>query len=100
MRKITEEYLQTSPFLAPQAQTAIVPAPTAGWNAIDPVALMEPKYANILDNWVPRTGYVEVRPGYSAWAQNIAGSNTSPVESLMTYRPAGNERLFAACDGN
>lgn len=72
----------------------IVPAPIGGWDAISPLAAMEPKYAASIVNWVPRTGWLELRGGYNAWGQAIT---TSPVNSLMTYRPnTGNQQLFAA----
>lgn len=58
---------------------------------------MDPKYAVVLDNWVPRTAYVELRKGAQPWVQGLAAS---PVETLMTYRPANApEALFAACGG-
>lgn len=98
MRKLKFEQTGPRPYLQQDVQVVIVPAPTGGWNAIDPLALMEPRYAPIMDNWVPRTGWVEVRPGYSAWAQNL--SSLSAVESLMTYRFATGEKLFAASNGS
>jgi hypothetical protein len=98
MRHIQAQQIASRPFSAPDVNNYPVPSPVGGWNAIDPLALMDPKYAPVLDNWVPRTGYVELRAGYSVWAQAIANG---PVESLMTYRPAGTaERLFAACNGS
>ena len=59
---------------------------------------MDPKRAPILTNWVPRTGWVELRQGYSPYA--ILGSNDA-VETLMVFRPAsGSEQLFAASGTN
>src|ERR1700722_1093895 len=82
------------PFLAPEVETKIIPAPTDGWDAISPLAEMDPKRAPILQNWVPRTGWVEVREGYYNW--DYIGSAT-PVEALMAYRtPSGDQNLFAA----
>lgn len=102
MRHIKPQQMQTRPVSVEDTNNYPVPAPVGGWNAIDPLALMEPKYAPVLDNWVPRTGYVELRAGFSAWVQAVA---SGPVESLLTYRPSGgtlglNERLFAACSGS
>ena len=72
-----------------------VPAPTGGWDAISPLAAMEPKYAVTLTNWVPRTGWCELRGGYNPWCQGL-GSD-SAVETLMAYRPnTGQQKLFAA----
>jgi len=80
------------------AQTASFPAPTLGWNAIDPVASMKPGYAVKLDNWIPRAGYVELRRGSRLWTSDAP----EPVESLMVYRgdPAGGDELYAVSDGD
>jgi hypothetical protein len=70
-----------------------VPVPTEGWDAISPLAAMDPKRAPILDNWVPRTGWVELRQGYQI--ESIV--TDLPVETLMVYRPSGgSEAMFAA----
>lgn len=72
-----------------------IPAATGGWNTVSPLANMEPKYASIMQNWIPRPGYVELRGGYVPWCTGI-NSGTS-IESLMVYRPAsGSEKLFGA----
>ncbi len=65
MRKVQQ--LQKVSYPAPDVVTKMVPAPTDGWDAISPKALMDPKRAPILDNWIPRTGAVEVRPGYTVY---------------------------------
>lgn len=81
-------------YLGPDSDIKIVPSPVGGWDAISPLAVMEPKYASVLINWVPRTGWVELRGGYNAWVQAIAAA---PVETLMVYRPpSGTETMFAA----
>src|SRR5512138_96032 len=61
----------------------IVPAPVGGWDALSPLAAMEPKYAASIVNWVAGRGWIEVRGGYNAWAQ---GLSTAPSKSLMCYR--------------
>lgn len=72
------------------------PAPVKGWDAISPLSNMEPDYAVILDNAVPRPNWVEIRGGNSVWTQGLGG----PVESLMVYRPANStEEMFAAANG-
>lgn len=78
----------------------IVPAPIGGWDALSPLAVMEPKYAASMTNWVPRTGWLELRGGYNSWVTHASLTNPlSPVETLMAYRPASNngvQKLFAA----
>ena len=80
-------------------ETKLIPPPIGGWDAISPLSAMDPKYARILTNWVPRPGWLELRGGYNAWAQGLSGGD--PVESLMAYRPAGaTDQLFAAAGGS
>jgi hypothetical protein len=52
--------------------------------------------ALILDNWIPRAGYVEIRRGFVPQQTGTPG----PVESMMAYRgtPSG-DRLFACSGG-
>lgn len=82
-----------------QAQTAIgasIPAPVKGWDAISPLAKMDPQNAVILRNWIPRAGYVEVRKG----SRDYMTGAGDPVESLLTWRgdPTGVDKLFAVAD--
>jgi hypothetical protein len=81
------------PFLAPDVQTKMIPAPTEGWDAISPLATMDPKRAPILDNWVCRPGFVELRGGSQPFNHTLT---TSPVESLMVYRSGTTESMFGA----
>jgi hypothetical protein len=83
-------------YLAPDVQTKVVPAPVDGWDAISPLAEMDPKRAPILNNWVPRPGYVELRGG--SFPSGTTGT-TNPVESLMIYRSPTGEKMFAAAGG-
>lgn len=96
MRKIQAR--PKTPYTQPETAAVPIPAPVAGWNAIDPLADMDPKYAPILINWVPRTSWIELRAGYNAWCQGLGGNGA--VETLMTYRPVGGTQfLFAASGG-
>lgn len=95
MRKVRN--IQKVPFPAPDVVTKVVPVPTDGWDAISPLASMDPKRAPILTNWVPRPGWVELRAGYTPWTW--VGSS-SPVETLMVRRANGSERMFAAAGGS
>lgn len=83
------------PFLAQDTITKVIPSPVDGWDAISPLAEMDPKRAPILQNWIPRPGYVELRGGYIPWGF----TNTSnPVETLMVYNPndSTTQKMFAA----
>lgn len=85
------------PFLAPDVVPKVIPSPVEGWDAVSPLAEMDPKRAPILNNWVPRPGYVELRGGYIPFA---SAGGALPVESLMVYRPPGPNKLFAASGTN
>lgn len=99
MRKA--QNLQKVPYQTPDVVTKPIPSPTDGWDALSPLALMDPKRAPILINWVPRPGWVELRGGYNIWATTGATYLTgSPVETLLIYRALGVEKMFAASGGN
>jgi hypothetical protein len=75
-----------------KVNTASIPAPIGGLNARDSIAEMPPTDAVIMDNWFPKTTTVALRPGYISYTTGFA----SPVESLMTYRSATANKMFAA----
>ena len=82
------------PTPAPDVETKVIPVPTDGWDAISPLASMDPKRAPILNNWIPRPGWIELREGYFPWV--FLAARTTPVETLMVYRAQGSEKMFAA----
>lgn len=83
-----------SSYLGPDIKVEPVPSPIGGWDAISPLANMEARYAVVLDNWVPRPGWIELRGGYNTWCNTETGG---PINSLLVYRPSsGTERMFAA----
>lgn len=94
MRKVTPQALGKIPYPLPDVVTKVVPSPTEGWDAISPLSSMDPKRAPILDNWVPRPGWVELRQGRSPWYFGLADA---AVETLMIYRSPTTQKMFAAC---
>ena len=81
----------------PTTRFGRLPAPVGGWNAKDPIAEIPPTDAIVLDNFVPRPGYVENRKGSAAWVSGLPGR----VESLLPYRGNGPnaDKLFAVSLG-
>lgn len=72
-----------------------LPAPVAGWDAVSSVADMKEDRAVVLENWMPRPGYVEVRRGHKIHA---SGMGTGVVESLLVYNglTSASSAMFAA----
>lgn len=91
MRKVKS--LDKVPTPAPDVITKVVPVPTDGWDAISPLASMDPKRAPILNNWIPRPGWVELRKGYFPW---VLLDEIVPVETIMVRRAEGGEQMFVA----
>jgi hypothetical protein len=88
-----------SPFISNRTgdvkQTASIPAPVQGWDTVSGLAQMPPNRAVQMDNWIPRTGWIEIRRGYVTHCTGV-GSATDPVETLMVYNtPAGASEVFA-----
>ena len=76
-----------------------IPAPVGGWDAQSPLANMPPENAVILDNFIPRAGYVELRRGFVPWQEGLP----LPTETLMVWRGGAAsvaDDIFAACGGS
>jgi hypothetical protein len=72
-----------------------MPPPWKGWNAIQPLAAMDPEFAILMDNMFPQPGYVELRRGHKEHSDT---DTAEPVESIMAYHglSVGDDALFAA----
>jgi len=70
-----------------------IPAPVGGWDAQSPLAEMPEDRAVILDNFIPRAGFIEFRRGYRKWQETPL-----PVSTIMAYRSASAELFAAAGD--
>ena len=77
------------------AQPGSMLAPTGGWDAVSAIPAVPEDRAIILDNLVPRPGFLEFRRGSQAWVNGMPG----PVPTLLAYRGSSPNRLFAACAG-
>jgi len=76
-----------------------IPAPVGGWDAQSPLANMPAENAVILDNFIPRAGYVELRKGYVPWQEGLS----LPVETILVWRggfASVADDIFAACGGS
>jgi len=76
-------------------KTASIPASVGGWDTISGLAQMPEDRAVQMDNWIPRTGYLEIRRGF---IEHSDTGTAEPVETLMAYNGIGTEELFAASD--
>jgi len=68
------------------------PVPVKGWNARDPIADMDPRFALRLDNIIPRSYYCEWRLGQENWLTAIP----TATKSLLRYTSPTAKKLFAA----
>jgi hypothetical protein len=78
------------------ATATSLPAMTGGWNTRDPLPMMKPEYAVLLDNFFPGTGSVDMRRGS---ALHASGVGSGPVEVLMEYSSGATRKLLAAGSG-
>lgn len=70
-----------------------LPAPIMGLNRKQPLSAMEPLYAITMDNYIPLDSKVELRPGYTEYAN--LGTGTGGVQTLAAYHLPNNDRFFA-----
>lgn len=75
---------------------ASLPAMTGGWNARDPLPLMKPDHAVLLDNFFPGTGSVDMRRGSILYA---SGAGAGAVETLMEYASGASRQMLACGSG-
>lgn len=71
-----------------------VKAPSGGWNTRDPVSDMSPRDAVVLNNLIPDTDGVSIRPGYVQYVQLVASSHNT--NALIAWKTQFGERLIAA----
>lgn len=71
------------------------PAPTAGLNTRDGVALLQPNEARVLENWLPDGANVRKRTGYTAQS---TGAGVA-VKTLATHKGGAGEKLIAVGGG-
>ncbi len=76
---------------------ASLPAMTGGWNTRDPLPMMKPDSAVILDNFFPMTGSVDMRRGSVMYATGAGGG---PVETLMEYASGATRQLLMCAGGS
>lgn len=80
------------------SQMTNVPAPVGGLNLRDPISMMAPTDALVLDNMIPRQTGAEVRKGYKLHVDDVG----YPVKSVFSYTAPANvdNKIFCAANGN
>src|SRR5215470_6635962 len=66
--------------------TKTLPAPIGGIDSISPLALMNPRNAVEMDNFISRDSGLAVREGWYEYAYGIDGGNQ--IESIFSYDSA------------
>lgn len=84
---------RASPRTTQIAECRTFPAPVGGWNARDALAAMKPADASVLDNWFPKTTYVEIRGGNADHATGMTGNG----KTLSLFNGLnGTNKMFSA----
>lgn len=79
------------------SRTVSIPAPIGGWDAQNALANMPPENAVVLDNFVPRTGYIEMRRGSFTQATSVGSGG---IRTLMTWRGVTDKLLASTAVGS
>lgn len=74
------------------ANIVSIPAPIGGWNVRDPLPNMEPTFAPTLDNVFCLPSEIQIRKGYTKWAEFDGICRT-----VVDYDAASGEELLIAC---
>lgn len=73
------------------------PPPYGGINLRDDVSAIQPNQARFLDNWLPDSGALKVRPGFEGYA---TGVGSGEVKTLATFEGTSSEKMLAAANGD
>lgn len=79
-----------------QGKSKTLPAPTGGLNLRDDISNLKPNEARILENWLPTTGLVQMRPGKT---HHAGGLGIGEVKTLAAYVGYSSSKMLAACNG-
>jgi hypothetical protein len=74
------------------ANIVSIPAPIGGWNIRDPLPNMEPIFAPILDNCFCLPSEIQIRKGYTKWAEFDGVCKT-----IVKYSAATGDEMLIAC---
>ena len=74
-----------------------VPTPYGGINLRDDVSALLPNQARFLDNWLPDSGSLRVRPGFEAYASGVGAGE---VKTLATFEGNTTEKMVAIGNGD
>ncbi len=77
----------------------ILPAPIGGLNKRDPISAMDATDAVEMDNYIPMTSSIELRPGYELYAKLSDFHNGQKIETLARYSTSETERMIAVFAG-
>src|SRR5690349_16115334 len=72
-----------------------MPAPVGGWNTRDPISQMEITDAPTMNNLIPDTDGVSIRPGYTQLLQLVSSSYW--VNTLISWKTQFGDRFISAC---
>ncbi len=76
-----------------------LPAPVGGLNKRDPLVSMHEADAIKMDNYIPTSNSVELRPGYEKFATFGAFDAKKHVETLCAYKTADKSQMIGVYDG-
>lgn len=91
MRKVIQN--QGSP--QGEARPFLIPAPTGGWTTRAPEANMSLRFALLMENFVPRPGYLEPRKG----TVNYSDAASSTLLDAFVYESAAPQFFLTQSDG-
>lgn len=80
-----------------QGASKTFPAPYGGLNLRDDISALEPNEARVLENWLPTTGQLSIRPGFD---EHATGLGTGEVPTLAAFVGYSASNLIAAANGN
>ncbi len=79
-----------------QGKSLTLPAPFGGLNLRDDITALQPNEARILENWLPTSGQLHIRPGLT---RSITGLGSGEVKTLAAFIGYSASKLLAGANG-
>jgi hypothetical protein len=78
------------------SKNILFPAPIGGWNPTASLFSMSEFEATLLENFIPRAKYIELRKGYSLHSKD---NSTAAIETVTQYSGSLGNKVLVTCAG-
>ena len=83
--RVKRPQLKFRPRTFEQGKSKTIPAPYGGLNLRDDISALKPNEARVLENWLPTTGQLSIRPGFDEHARGLGVGEVKTLAAFVGY---------------